>query len=244
MSITSRRDIEGATGVADPFKLPQSIAEHLQRCVDACDVAGAVVDQETLRFLWLDMRCAGKEMLSRDEWLNVVDEAASLGIKFLVACVGTSPSACLEVWDVVKWAQTTHSIAAGIHLTGDSLSEHEVRQFGQLDARLTFLFAPASALAGFDHLGELGIQVRASEVSVEQVCPCRIPKDLVYVGAGGVLYRCGVVSGMEDFCLGHILEKPLGQLVDENRGPEMTPANMSHRPDGCNGCPARMFTQP
>lgn len=242
VSITSRHDVEmRPLDSQDPFELPKAIAEHLQHCVEA-HRGETLADKDVIRYLWLDLRPVNGDLLSAEDWLNVVDEAAALGTKFIVACVGARPAEHPEIWEVAQWAQKTYRLNFGIHMTGPSLSDDEVHQLAQLDRELTHLFAPTAALPDLHYVQEAGINLLPAEVcDGEHSGSCHLPQNLIYVGPKGVIYSCGLVSGIEEFCLGHILEKPLEQLIEESRAPKDTPDHLAHQHNRCSGCPPRLF---
>lgn len=249
MSTISRQSLEeenAFTHMNDPFELPKSITERLRLCVDAHLDPDSIPAKHIVKFLWIDMRGPVRDddprYMAENDWLNIVDEAASLGAQFIVVCVGERPGDCPGVWKLVQWAQGAHAITVGIHMNGSELSEDEIREFERLDPHLTCVFAPQAELHGLRYLEEIDIKVRSSDVSEhDHVCPCQIPQDLVCVGARGVLYSCGLVEGCEEFCLGHILEKPLEDFVKQNTAPKTTPRHISHDDQKCAACPPHMF---
>ena len=130
------------TAADNPFELPRAIARQLKKCASAC--AGKDhVGTDTVRYLWIDLTGrgappAGPEALAArslalEEWLNVIDEAASLGVCCLLVCVGESLSAYPNVWTIGQWAQGAHDMLVGLHTCGRSLTPEDIEQllFGE-----------------------------------------------------------------------------------------------------------------
>jgi radical SAM protein with 4Fe4S-binding SPASM domain len=232
----------------NPFTLPRSVHHHLKKCVETHaqekrDEAGYV------EYLWIDISdeklAASKKKrraattLGLDEWLNVIDEAATLGVHCVLVHVGDSFSAYPDVWAICEWAQRTHGMMVGLHVHSRSFSEADLRQLRRLDLAKACLFVDGAAYENMGNLRTAGIPLCAADVT-EADCsaPCDMPECMVYVGAEGRLYSCGLVVGQKNYCLGSVLESRLDRVVRD----AARPRTVSERPPGndCNGCPPIM----
>ncbi|NIA13023.1 MAG: hypothetical protein GWP08_03000 [Nitrospiraceae bacterium] len=227
------------------FHLPQLVSQRLR---DSARAHGAE-DHHVVKYLWLrlDEQCRAATIdgecrsMDAEEWLNVVDEAASVGVECMVVYVGGVLSACPHLWTVSQWAQDVHGMTVGFHTSRKNLTEEEAGVLLQLDPALTWLFVEPEALANLSRLQEQGINVCCAEVDrKDATAACEGPKNLVCVGPNGLLYSCGSVLGVEGFRLGHVAEKPLGELLGDG-GPDRAIADGTVRNElGCNGCPNEM----
>ena len=234
--------------VRQVFHLPQRVSQGLR---DSARLHGAE-DYHVVKYLWLklDEQCRTETLdgqrrrMDAEDWLNVVDEAASVGVECMVVCVGGTLSDCPGLWDVSRWAQEAHGMTVGFHTSCENLTQDEIGALLELDPALTWLFVAPHALANLSHLHEHGINVCSGDVERDDATgACDGPNNLVCVGSSGLLYSCGSVLGVEGFRLGHVAEKPLGEVLGDG-GPDRTIADGTVRNEhGCHGCPNEMATR-
>lgn len=234
---------------SDPFLLPRKILRHLK--LNGADREGGNVS-ESAHYLWIniDSKCEegcehtgpSGHRLSVEEWLNVVDEAASLGVRCVMICVGDSLAVHPEVWEICRWAQETHGMNVGFHTVAESLGDTDLDQLAELDQQKTCLFVKRENLDRLKPVEERGIRLCHAEVQEKDHCPpCDEPKSMVFVGPDGVLYSCGMVLGNDRFRLGHVSEKPLDTVMTDEKLPRNVPAGTPHNHHGCDACPPLMF---
>lgn len=225
----------------DPFRLPLTIAKQLKKCVRTFGASPA----EMVRYLWINFAQAGEGVqpvnLSNEDWLNVVDEAASLGIRFVVVCVGKSFKQHPEVWSIAEWAQNAYDITVGFHTCAEELDDADVQEMKRLNPQRTMLFVGQENLSAFGSFADAGIRVCEAEVETgDTQSACDGPLSMVFVGHDGMLYSCGVVAGKTDFCLGHVLEQPLHKTLESQSHRRHIPKDAPRVEHGCDGCPRKM----
>ena len=234
----------------EPFQLPLAIAKQLKACAEA-HTGQPMAASDAVRYLWINVarpasRGTAKEqpdatMLSGDEWLNVVDEAASLGAQTLIICVGQSFTNCPDIWKICGWAQRAHGLDVGIHTSCREFSESDINEIAELDPAHTWFFVPDTKLPALRALRERGITVLAANVGHdEQSPPCDMPESIVFVSSEGVLYTCGLVLDNDRFRLGHVSEKPLEWILKDESLPRTIPKDVPHPEHGCDACPPLM----
>lgn len=244
---TRKRVRHAATG-ANPFELPRSIHQSLRDCASAYAQRGAS-RAENVEYLWIDIseeklsRRVAKEraakLMGLEEWLNVIDEAAALGVHCMLVHAGCSLSAYPHVWTICKWAQETHGMMVGLHVHGQTLPDAEMDHFRQLDMKRACLFVDTEAYEVMARVRESGVPMCAADVTEDDCSqPCEMPECMVFVGPEGRLYSCGVVFGHRNYCLGSVLDKRLDRIVADAARPSV----VTEHPAGndCHGCPPIM----
>jgi len=205
---------------------------------------------DTVEYLWINMEDRTQEsadlpdpddarVLTQDEWLNVIDEAAALGVHCLVAFVGKSLSRHPDIWPICQWAQGAHGMMVGIHTSANSFAENYLQQLQQLNLAQMCLFVSKPLVDSLGHLQQRGINICAASVTEEDhTPPCDMPKCMVCVDRHGHLYTCGLVLGQQQFCLGSVLEGHIEDILNDEELPREVPV----RPEGCNcdACPPVM----
>jgi radical SAM protein with 4Fe4S-binding SPASM domain len=237
---------EKADADYNPFELPQSITKRLHEFVRKQGRGS-----ERVKYLWIYVSDKGisvsrapgepERTLKLEEWLNVIDEAASLGAEWVVICVGSSLSRHPEVWQICEWAQGGHNMYVGVHVPDTELSEDDLKAIRNLDAEKTHLLVSHKAFEGLKHLEEEGIAVAVADMTADDhTPPCDYPESMVCVGPRGHLYTCGLVLGNEKFCLGSVLERDLKRVVDDKDLPHVVPQHVCWQEHGCDACPPFM----
>ena len=238
VSITPQHPSSVNSPWSDPLELPKTIAKQLRRCAASHAVPEAT-PEALVRYLWVDMGRYTDSALSDEEWLNIVDEAASLGAKYMIICVGKSLDQCPSLWQTMHWAQSVHGIHVGLHMCGSAITEGDIVHFRELKPALTHIFTSRNDIERINEIRELGIQVASSAVCAAdhpEGCPSE-ERDMLYVGPQGVLYSCGLVAEKEPFELGHALDKPLNKLLKRKSTPRVVPPSVPRHEGGCDGCP-------
>ncbi len=218
-----------------------SVMREIRRRIQCCAQEGPWNNAE---YLWIrikegetDSQC-GPEALSREEWLNVVDEAAALGVKWIMISVHGPLSLFPFLWDICAWAQQTHGMHVGLHTEASRLTAEEVAALCRLDKQRTFVFIPRSVMDNFRSLEECGIQLREADPErTVQMYPCARPGAMVYVNAEGQLYTCGMVEGKKEYHLGDVFTSSFRKVVCDPSLPHEVPTHVARNPHWCDGCP-------
>lgn len=233
----------------DPFDLPRALTKQLRQCAEARDEGPA--PDEMAAYLWINVdETAGSDSsggrlvgltLGPQEWLNVVDEAASVGVHCMVIYVGDSFGNFPVVWEVCRWAQNVHGMKVAFHIQANELGKSDVRELLKLEASQTCLLVPPENKNAFQSLTDAGLRVCSAEVTAaDHTPPCDEPRDMVFVSPEGTLYTCGRVAGDEDFRLGNVFEKPLEHILKDPSLPRTVPGFVPYQRHGCDGCPPIM----
>lgn len=237
--------------IKESFALPRSIVTVLRQCAKKYGGDRVPCLPEMLKYLWINISAQPKSLagrkrraegtLSPEDWLNVVDEAASLGVKYIVICVGESFEAHPELWETCHWAQRTYGIDVGIHTCASQLRKSELDELKRLKADHTWLFVNDTDLGAFEPAKKAGIKVLQAQVDHEEHSPpCDMSEQMLFVGPEGVLYTCGLVLNNDHFRMGHISERPLEEFVNDPALPHSIPKWAPHRENGCDACPPIM----
>lgn len=225
----------------DPFAFAREAHIQLKTCCNGT----SRVDQ--IEYLWIYARehglgkCPpppGASLPDLEHWLNVVDEAASLGARWLVVSVEeTTLDAIPELLPICKWAQDAHDMSVVIHTNAKSIDEAELAALKQLDQALLRLFVTQENHSAFAHLEADGIRVRIGQPDRVGEHGCGMPKSMVFVNGMGELYTCGMVEGDERFRMGNIYERKFGEVLCDPALPHAVPPEARHKSHGCDGCP-------
>lgn len=253
--MTSRKRWQHIYSDENPFRLPQSIVRTLKKFAKA--FGGR--EPETVKYLWIHVaddvfvpqqyrNGNGSERegrdLSTEEWLNVIDEAASLGAESLIVSVGAPLSERPEVWTICQWAQATHGMVVGVYVCDAGIGEEDVRQLCRLDKEKTRLFVDSDCLDRLRYVDEqYGVQLCIADglMPGEPAIACRLPETMTCVGSRGTLYTCGLVLGNERFRLGDVNRKRLdGVMADESLPHNIPEGAAPDMPRRCNACPPLM----
>ncbi len=233
----------------DPFQLPKKLSKGI---ADAAKRVGeGTCGPGAVRYIWIYVTEDGihqgrqaadeRARLSVDEWLNIIDEAASLGAEWMVVYIGACPAQAPEIWRMCEWAQDAHDLQVGLHLSSACLSEDDIEQLTQLEPKKTCLLAERELHPSFHFLEDRGIRLIEATVRPEdRDTPCTAPKSIACVGVDGRMYTCGLVLGDENYTLGDVHQRGMdGALRDEDR-PHAIGEPTTHTAQGCDGCPSHM----
>lgn len=176
-----------------------------------------------------------RRSLNADEWKNVVDEAASLGVRVMAVCVGAGLTRSQDLWDVCQWAQKTHEMNVALFIA-DDFDLSLLLDFSKLNPGRTRLLVPQSRIEETQPFTDSGITVCVADVSHdEHPMPCNGSRSMVFVGGDGKLYPCGLVSGSEQYLLGDVLEDPLAPICRNDTLPWLVAD--TYNQTGCDACP-------
>jgi radical SAM protein with 4Fe4S-binding SPASM domain len=224
----------------DPFDLPKQIRSRISSCTSAhCACGDAARD---IRYLWV---YAGAELssspqsppLSLKSWLNILDEAASLGVQWLVVSLEQDCSRFPSLWELFQWAQQTHEMNVAIHVNENTLNDEDTKNLIKLESTLTHLFVPEKELGLFDQMAKYGISVHSCTPPPEGQEQCSMPGSMLFVTTEGQLYTCGMVNGESGFCLGDVHVGFFNEILHDDTKPHAVTKAAMTRENGCMGCP-------
>lgn len=217
------------------FELPRKIVREVR----ACASAAAEQPAGDIFYLWLQMTVGTPAVaVAPEQWLNVIDEAASAGVNWLVISMGDSP-ANLEITEAMcRWAQDTHQMTVCLHTTMKAPDPALHTLLLSLPREATYLLVEPSFDTEFSALKAAGVQVAlASPDGHEANSACDYPCKMVFVDACGSLYTCGLVAGEREFFLGSVFSGSLEHIVHHPELPHSVDALETRPKDGCSGCP-------
>lgn len=229
----------------DPFALAKKLRSRIRECAESLNETPSEVN-----FLWLHVSAGGinqpgdrsgktTKTPTREDWLNVIDEAAALGVNWLMVSMHTAFGAFPEIWDICQWAQETYGISVGLHTTAMSVSPEDLKALKRLDPARTCLCVKQDALEAMAPITALGIQVSACDPQTYGNKPnCQGASKMVFVSEDGVLYTCGLVEGNEQYRLGNIYEKTFNHILHDPDLPHKVKEEIHRVSEGCDGCPS------
>lgn len=230
------------------FGLPQKFRRKIREC------AKEVEKQHTpdVVFLWVCVGDSGlkpgvkgqqdeRQLLTQQEWLTVVDEAASLGANWFVLSFGVSLSECDDIWEVCKWAQDVHGMMVGLHVKTAKLMRRDVEKIKQLNLKKTRILARKGALSRLklreDEKKELIIWSANPQEDGERP-NCQGPTRMIFVNAQGMLYTCGLVEGNDAYRMGHVFDHKMKRIMADQNLPHHVHEELHYVTPECDGCPA------
>lgn len=229
------------------FRLPKTVKQKIRDCARGEEKKAAKVV-----FLWACVteqglkqgikKKKGKEKkLTKQEWLTVVDEAASLGANWFVLSFGAPLAECADIWDVCKWAQTAHGMMVGLHVKVSRLTRRDVTHIKTLNLTKTRILARKGALSRIKLTEEEkeALIVWTANPQPEGERPnCQGPSRMIFVNANGVLYTCGLVEGKEEYRMGHVFDRKLTGVMSDPDLPHHVHEDIHYVTPECDGCPA------
>jgi len=235
---------------AHPFDLPRRISEGIDGCRK--NLEGQRGANAAVRYIWIHLTHEGLRHgqpsqpapLSLDDWLNIIDESASIGAEWVVIYVGSSLSQAPLVWDLCKWAQETHGLSVGLHLTCDCLTDEDIDRLSQLDRQKTFLVADGECSHALSVFEKRGVHVCKSDLHLrDKFTRCTKPADMACVGVDGQMFSCGLVLGEAEYALGSVHERPIGDVISDAKLPHAIEDAPRFPSRGCEGCPPYVAEQ-
>lgn len=239
--VDSNDEIEEVTyGNFNPFAFTHRLRESVRCCCQQHDSKG-----ERITYLWLYVeRRSPREAEAPErtpvleDWLNVIDEAAAGGVRYLVVSSDNRLSSFPYIWKICKWAQDTHGMRVGLHTLAISLTDDEIEGIKTLNPEKTRVLLSNEGMEALGHLAEQGIAIRPGEPDPEEIgAPCDLPIHMVFVNSYGVLYTCGMVEGNDRFRLGTIFEDTFRRILEDPSLPHAVADEALIVQHGCDGCP-------
>lgn len=235
---TKARDVDG------PFHLIREIRKRIRHSNEAH--GGGVSPR--VKYLWMHVTSNGIDYgtagsLTTGHWLNVVDEAAALGVQWIVIGWEASPGNASGIWSVCRWAQDNYDCHVGIHLLKGELRPGDVESLLSLNRGLTHVLVDQCRIDSVRNLARHGIDICDADVSlIHRTGTCTLPDDMVCVGPQGKLYTCGLVLGNESFCLGSVFDRAFSHVVTDQSLPHHVPEYIARDDNhhSCNACPPLM----
>jgi hypothetical protein len=207
----------------DPFDLPRRISKKLRDN----QYTGPV---HTVKYLWLYVSRDGLHVPGEtssthpptlEQWLALVDEAATLGVERMVVTALSDLSQLPDIWKICQWAQDGHDITVGIHVLSDSLPEETLAKMKELDLDKFRLFVEEEHYARYAPLEAEGIKVRVAKPAVEATGNTAggevPPHGVLFVNPAGQLYFAGSGGNGAPRHMGNIYEDLLAKAIEAPR---------------------------
>ena len=236
------------------FKLAKTFKRKVKEC--SRDSESGNADQVV--FLWICVTSAGlkpglhgnagnEQPLSPEQWLNVVDEAASLGANWLVLSLTDPLSKCPHIWEICAWAQRAHDMMVGLHLKDAQLKRGDLTAAKKINPDKTRLLVRADDFDSVQWVEKEGIRIWTANPQANGERPhCQGPRRMIFVNASGVLYTCGLVEGNNAYRMGHVFDGALKRVISDPELPHHVHEDLHIVTPGCDGCPsliANFFTE-
>jgi len=224
---------------------PKSIFKKIRECSHIAQSA-----PKDISYVWI--KVSGQDIsknrhkqdnrLKLDDWLNIVDEAVSVGANWLVLTVHVPIDQMKEVIEICQWAQNTYNMKVGLFLCREKISTNEIKILSSLKKDLTQIFVKKKAFEQFKKLREMGLFLGIADPQEYGDKPnCEGASKLLYVDNTGSIYTCGLVSGMKNYKLGNIYEKKFQEIVRDPSLPHSVEEKIHKVNEGCDGCPSLLM---
>jgi len=236
--------------VKKALEFPRAVSGRLRSFVQT--VASPLENEKSgIKYLWIhvgsfeereanaDCGCDGHEEMQLDDWYNVVDETAALGVDTIIITAGNCLTGHPEIWDICRWAQDQHDMSIGIHTGLRCFDEGQVEQLASLHCEKTRIFVDGGDANCLPQVSALGIQVFAADGLEDGATQprCDLPHSMCCIDGGGKMYACGLVIGQDEFDYGNSKEKRVDHVVADQNLRHSIPENTSTAARRCNGCP-------
>jgi len=227
------------------FELPKNFKNALTNCREKDTQLSA----KDVTYLWIAVSPAGLGrtgqetgtgvVLSVEDWLNVVDESASLGANWIVLTLTTTLSRFSDIWKICQWAQDAHGMMVGLHLSDDEITPEDQTHILALDSGKLRLLVRSESLSKLAALEKKGVILWTANPQPDGVKPnCQGPSRMIYVNAEGNLYTCGLVEGRADYLMGSVLHDRLKHVMSNTSVRHCVEEDLHRVTPGCDGCPA------
>ncbi len=237
---------------AQLYALPKRIQREVH---NSCERNAKMASDDKFIYLWVFVTEAGiartenqpadTQQLTLEQWLNVIDEAASLGVNWFVVGVKSGNfTQNPEIWEMCRWAQDTYGIIVGLQTNAPGLLQEELEEIKKLNPELTRVMVSDSAKDKACELENLGFKlcVPNDNHHHEEDSLCTKPGNMVFVNAAGVIYTCGLVEGQDKYRLGTVLEDEMRKVLKDPDLPHTVPNDtIPNKKHGCDGCPPLMI---
>ena len=225
----------------DPFGVAHRITRGLRDCSEQVGVSA-----DTVKYLWVHVNegmaedDAGPEAgPSLDHWLNVVDEAASLGVQWIVISMSTSLTAFPDIVKICEWAQESYGLTVGLHTDNPRLMVEELHLLASLDRSKTQVLAKRATVEALSPMQEAGFSVLVADPQDHGERPeCEGPKQMIFVNPRGRVFTCGLVEDRPEYALGNIFDRQFKELLSDPSLPHRVHPHDHKVTEGCDGCPS------
>lgn len=216
------------------FLLARRIHRGITQCASGCE---ALVRSDVC-YLWLQLGTDSlPSTLHVDQYLNIIDEAASLGVNWLVITLGEA-TCRKDIRTLCNWAQDTHGMVVCLHAPSGELAPAERELLGMLNADSTFLLVEPEHAAHFGDMEAAGVRIAlAKPAGQKDGAPCTFPNKMIFVDPEGRLYTCGLVAGEADFFLGSVFESSMDEIMHNPKLPHVISTAEPTSERNCSGCP-------
>ncbi len=243
--VKSSKSTGSCLGKEGLFDLPKDFKSALNNC-------RTQVEKETAKdvtYLWIAVsgdgvgrtgqeKCAVKT-LALEDWLNVVDEAASLGANWVVLTLTTRLSQFSEIWEICRWAQETHGMMVGLHLGIEEVTPEDTQHLLSMNLDKMRLLVRRESLEKLAPLERQGVTLWTANPQPDGVKPnCQGPSRMIYVNAEGNLYTCGLVEGKPDYLMGSVMHDRLKHVLKSPSVRHSVEEHLHRVTPECDGCPA------
>lgn len=238
----------GKPGIVEADENYFGTVKTFKRKLKACKTC---TEQEDITYLWVCVTAdglkkgfcgkkSGDSPLAMYQWLNIIDEAASLGANWLVLSLADPLEECESIWPISKWAQQVHGMTVGLHLKEcASLTGKETKLIRQLDLDKTRVLLRCTSKKVPEKIEKQGITVWTANPQPDGEKPkCLGPKRMIFVNENGVLYTCGLVEGNDTYRIGHVEDGRLKHILNDPEAPRKVCDDIHVVTPGCDGCPA------
>ncbi len=218
------------------FLLGRRIRQRLSKCTRGVEARSG----GDVFYLWLQTEAVeGSPSLTADQWLNIVDEASSLGVNWLVVTLGPGSGGRTDVVELCRWAHSTHGMVVCLHTRDGQLGGEERQLLRELPADSTFLLVDSMSAGDFSDLASEGVHVCSANPVPAGTGgeTCEYPHRMIFVDARGRLYTCGMVSGEHEFFLGSVLDGSLDAIMHNPQLPHSVSSSDPEAHSRCSGCP-------
>lgn len=242
---TENLDPEEEAASSELFDLVHRVRAGLRACTQTPSP-----DQSAAKYLWVHFDAlpsgssgaAGSETASPptlEQWLNVVDEAASLGVQWIVLSLDPEKVAFSDIIRVCEWAQQTHGMTIGLHTEHAEVILRERDTLQALDPEKTQILAKAKTVEELRASGQIPFALLVADPQPYGEKPeCEGPTQLLFVNSCGRVYTCGLVEDKPEYALGTIFSRTFSELLSDPELPHRVQPHQHIVGDGCDGCPS------
>lgn len=234
-----------SSAVRDPFRASRSIQNEVAEAARRASTRFG--GREGVEYLWIHLASKNcpddpdQRPLELESWLNIIDEAATLGTNWVVIYVGADLDAYPDVWKLSRWAQETHGMRVALHYTGESLREAHIAELNRLDTARTWLFVDDHRVGRFRGAENLQVGIVSAALPEHaRESNCTSPANIACVHTDGSMYCCGLVVGDDRFAMGDAQARPLVDVVYDENLPHAVDETEKYPIQGCDGCPSHL----
>ncbi|MCX8063930.1 MAG: SPASM domain-containing protein [Candidatus Hydrogenedentes bacterium] len=223
--------------------VPKSLLKKVRKCC----LSIIPNEMKDVSYLWIRITKEATEKKENghhkrptlEDWLCIVDECASEGVKWLVVTTEVPINKLGYILEICKWAQNTYEMKVGIYLKRNTINDEEINVLAELNKKLTQVFVKKENLNNFRKLISNGFFVGiANPQSYGEKPNCEGAKKLVFCSSTGSIYTCGLVEGKKEYKLGDIYEKEIKEIIEDPKLPHKVQEEIHFLSEKCDGCPS------